>query len=265
MFFKNFDLTNIVFLDFETTGLSPEKDHPTEVAVKRLEQSPITGQWMQTDYNEMIQLPQGVEINDFIQELTGLTTEKVNSEGISKDQVKLDLTELIDEKSLIVAQSANFDLGYLKHHFDIEPTHFICTKTVEFFTAPHLSTSLNDLYKRYAPEKSFEQTHRAMDDVEMMVEVFLAQANNYGADAFGFFVNRIAVMPERPLVYKPHNAIVLDYSEKYVQRKTLEKVQESYDYYQERSEKLSQLEAYGVDNWQGYGEAMSALYNEEGE
>lgn len=41
-----------------------------------------------------------------------------------------------------------------------------------------------------------------------------------------------------------------------VPQTTLEKLYEAYD-------KLEALECYGVDNWEGYGEAMQSLYNDE--
>lgn len=223
MLLQKYGIKSIVFIDFETTGLDPKKDHPTEVALKHIGWSTITGQPTEKYYNTMIKLPKGVEVSEFIQELTGLTTEKVNSEGADKEKVMYDLQGLISARdTLVVAQSANFDLGFLKEHFGIEPAHFICTKTIEFFTAPHLSTSLNDTHKRYVPTESFEQTHRAMDDVNMLFDIFFGQVETHGADALGFFKNKIAVMPERPLVFTPYNAIVLDYSIKYSTVKTNE-------------------------------------------
>ena len=36
-----------------------------------------------------------------------------------------------------------------------------------------------------------------------------------------------------------------------------------YDYLFHRSKKLDYLESYGVDNWQGYSDAMHALYEDE--
>jgi DNA polymerase III epsilon subunit-like protein len=226
MLAEKYGIKNIAFIDFETTGLNPKECHPTEVAV-RVVGFGHTGIAQDKEYESMIKLPEGVEISEFIQGLTGLTTEKVNSEGADKAEVMAKLQEFIPAReTMVVAQSANFDLGYLKEHFGVEPAHFICTKTVEFFTAPHLSTSLNDTHKRYTPEESFEQTHRAMDDVNMLFDIFFGQLEYHGKQGLEFFMNKIAVMPERPLVFTPHNAIVLDYTEKYSQKKTQVKLEE---------------------------------------
>ena len=49
----------------------------------------------------------------------------------------------------------------------------------------------------------------------------------------------------------------IDPNEYTVVRQTeLEKLYEAYD-------KLEALECYGVDNWEGYGDAMQSLYNDE--
>jgi hypothetical protein len=72
-----------------------------------------------------------------------------------------------------------------------------------------------------------------------------------------FFKNKLVNMPDRELVYTPYNAIILDFTEKYVSSKTYNELKERVEYLEERDDELSRLEAYGVDNWCGYDEAMS--------
>lgn len=255
--FTKFGVTGIAFIDFETTGLDPKENHPTEIAVKKVGISKITAQPYVREYESMIQLPEGVEISEFIQNLTGLSTEMVNTQGKPIEEIIPEIQNLIDSETLVVAQSANFDLGYLAVHFGIEAVHFMDTKAIEFFTAPHLSTSLNDVHERYYPEITFEQTHRAMDDVNMLSDIFNAQLAVHGNDAMIFFKNKVVIPPDRPLVYRPAYATYLDYSQKYVSSKTHNKLKEELETAQEYADKYSRLEAYGVDNWSGYGEAMS--------
>lgn len=254
--------SGIAFIDFETTGLDPKENYPTEVAIKLYYRN-IIGKPETIEYQTLIKLPEGVEISEFIQDLTGLTTEKVNSEGKPLEEVIPEVQKLLSENVLVVAQNANFDLGYLSVHFGIEPDHFVCTKTIEFFTAPHLSTSLKDAHKRYAPDKTFEQTHRAMDDVNMLVDIYDGQFSLHGEDQMDFFKNKIAVMPERPLVFTPHNAVILDYSQKYSSNKTVEKLKEEIKELEDEVEVLDCLRAAGVDNWEGYSDAMEMV--EEGD
>jgi DNA polymerase III subunit epsilon len=211
--FKLFGINSIAVLDFETTGLSPENDHPTEVAVYKITIHDFLGVVEQA-YNTKIKLPEGVEVPEFITKLNGLTTEELNREGEEKYNVKEMLETLIDDKTLVVAHNANFDLGFLFYHFGIEPAHFMCTRTIEFLTNPHLSCSLKDVHPRYAPE-SFEQTHRAFDDVGMTLEVFNYQIALHGNEAMMFFKNKMVNLPDREMVYEPRNAIVLDFTKKY--------------------------------------------------
>lgn len=237
----------IVFFDFETTGLSHTEDHPTEIAVKVFHKGKRF-----TEYESMIQLPEGVEVSKYITKLTGLTTKKVNSEGKSKDQVKQELIEFLGDidNAHFVAHFASFDLGFLMHHFGIEPKLFICTKSVSTLTDPTRKSSLQACYDHYYPEREFAQTHRAMDDVNMMIEVMIAQLREVGTPAFEFFKNRLVSMPSRELRYVPSNAIVVDFAKDNVTKK-------EYDNVAEDAEKLAKLEAYGVDNWSGYGDALS--------
>lgn len=213
--FEKFGANSVAFIDFETTGLDPKDNYPTEIAIQKMGYSKLTGTPFIQNYQTLIKLPDGVELSSFIQELTGLTTEEVNSVGKPIEEVIPEIQRLLDNETMVVAQNANFDLGYLAIHFGIEPMLFMCTKTIEFLTAPHLSTKLSELHKRYAPDRTFEQTHRAMDDVQMLVDVFNGQIGIHGVDAMMFFVNKIAIQPDRPLIYTPQNAKILDFSAKY--------------------------------------------------
>jgi DNA polymerase III subunit epsilon len=207
-FADKFGIDSIAVIDFETTGLSPENDHPTEVAVCKLSAE------RDQEFTSKIRLPEGVEVPAFITKLTGLTTEELNSTGADKKLVKTVLESLIDENTLVVAHNANFDLGFLFHHFGIKPAHFMCTRTIEFLTNPDKSSSLKDVHPRYVKD-SFEQTHRALDDVGMTLEVFNAQIEVHGVEAMMFFKNKIVKTPERELVYIPENATILDFTRKY--------------------------------------------------
>lgn len=195
---------NILVIDFETTGLSPEKDYPTEVGFKK-----VYDNGQEEVYSKMIRLPENVKVPEFITNLTGLTTEQVNEQGIEKEEIKKILADVIDHETLVVAHNANFDLGFLFHHFGIVPDHFMCTRTIEFLTHPDKSSSLEPTYRRYFGETI--QKHRALSDVLMTFDVLKRHEKIYG-DAMCFFLNKMVITPERELVYQPNNAIVLDFS-----------------------------------------------------
>jgi DNA polymerase III subunit epsilon len=209
-------INSVAVLDFETTGLNPQTDYPTEVAVYKVKASPFG--YKELKYSSKIKLPEGVEVPEFITQLNGLTTEELNATGADPQEVKDKLNSFIDDETLVVAHNANFDLGFLYYHFGMEPEHFMCTRTIEFLTAPHLSCSLKDVYPRYYPEEAKEQTHRALDDVEMTIEVFSAQIGVHGNEAMFFFKNKIVNLPDRELVFTPRNAKVLDFTQKYARK-----------------------------------------------
>ncbi|QCK84089.1 3'-5' exonuclease [Geobacillus kaustophilus NBRC 102445] len=199
----------IVVFDFETTGLNPQNDYPIELAL-------LITDFKDThkEYSSKIKLPRGVKLPPFITNLTGLTEEDLQQKGKDLEEVKQDILSLIDiEKDLFVAHNANFDLGFLYHHFGIAPKRFVCTRTIEFLTNPHENCSLKNTYARYYGEK--EQTHRALDDVKMTLEVLKSHFEHHGEYAMVFFVNKIVQTPERNLVFVPENATVLDFTKKF--------------------------------------------------
>jgi DNA polymerase III subunit epsilon len=203
-------MMNLVAIDFETTGLNPREDYPIEVGIYKYDGD--TG--VEKVYSLQIKLPQGVSLPPFITELTGLTEEELNLKGMSLEEVKAILDDILDpEIDVVVAHNANFDLGFLWYHFNIAPKYFFCTRTIEFLTNPHLGCSLKNTYARYYGEQ--EQTHRALDDVMMTLKVLKAQTERHGLEAMMFFLNKIVQTPERNLVFVPENATVLDFTQKF--------------------------------------------------
>lgn len=210
--FNSFGIMGIAILDFETTGLNPEKDFPTEVAIRKIGIN-VFGLPIDKTYSTKIKLPEGVEIPENITKLTGLTTEGVNSLGKDMTEVIPEVQALIDDRTLVVAHNANFDLGFLFYHLGIEPAHFMCTRTISILTEPDENASLKNVYARMFGAK--EQTHRAGDDVDMTAEVYDKFIQELGNEAMLFFKNKLVNMPDRELVYTPYNAKVLDFTKKY--------------------------------------------------
>lgn len=211
----------VAVIDFETTGLNPETDYPTEVAVKLVDFDNPAGP-QETAYSSMIKLPEGVELSEYITDLTGLTTEVLNEQGTDITTVIEELIEFLgedcEEETVFVAHNANFDLGFLAIHFGLMPKAYVCTRSVAIMTAPEHNASLNQLYERLF-SKGEKQTHRAMGDVEMTFKVFMYYIQTEGPEALTFMVNRLVVMPDRGLVYEPPYARLLDFSKKYEVKK----------------------------------------------
>lgn len=209
---KYFLSKQFVFIDFETTGLDPIKSYPTELAVRKYDFSPTYDNASYKDASWLFKLPQGVEVPEFITNLTGLTTEKLAQEGQPLQDIVNRFKLFVGDFSntVFVAHNANFDLGFLFHHMHIKPQEFICTRTVEILTDPTQKASLQNVYKRRVGDVT--QEHRAMSDVHMMVEVFKDQAEQHEPAMMKWFLNKVVVLPERELVYQADNFKVLDFT-----------------------------------------------------
>ncbi|QFR56524.1 DnaQ-like exonuclease [Bacillus phage 056SW001B] len=216
--------SQIAVIDFETTGLNPQTDYPIEVAVGIYKKSPL-GYIKTKRYQQLIKLPEGVEVPQYITDLTGLTTEKLNTEGIESYIVITFLNDMFTDDTLFVAHNANFDLGFLAKHFRIEVDNFLCTRTVEVLLNPHMSASLKDAYKRYYPESTGEQTHRAQDDIEMTYELLCGQLQRLSEGEVDFFINKMVNMPDRDIKYYPPSATTLDFTINYVSRTSYDALQ----------------------------------------
>ena len=236
--FEKFGIKGVAVIDFETTGLNPEKDYPTEVAIKKVSYS--NAKPCIDNYSSKIKLPEGVEVPKFITELTGLTTQEVNETGSDIMEVIPKVQNLIDSETLVIAHNANFDLGFLFNHMGIEPAHFMCTRTISILTEPNKNASLKNVFARMFGEK--EQTHRASNDVEMTMDIFEEFIKAHGNDGLMYFSNKMVSMPDRGLVFTPHNANVLDFTRQYVSKKTMmKKVGAVSDKLQEVANELDQL------------------------
>jgi len=256
---NTFGVSQIAIFDFETTGLSHEADFPTEIGIKLIGFDGHIFKPFVKRYSSLIRLPHGVEIPENITKFTGLTTEKVNREGGDVETVKLEILNFLGAAgvngTMWIAHNANFDLGFLSTHFGIEPEHFLCTRTIEILTAPDCNASLKNVYAAYYPELGGKQEHRAMADIEMTHAILEKQLFLHSDEVIaGFFKNKLVNMPDRELGYVPPHSKVLDFAKRYVSVNTHKDALEA-------AEKYERLEAYGVDNWSGYGMAMS---DEEG-
>ena len=216
------NVNQISFVDFETTGLDPEECHPTEIAIRnvRIEHDEFdkltVTELVQHDYSALIKVPEHVQISEFITNLTGIDSKLLEEKGENIYEVAQEIAEYIeDENTLVVAHSANFDLGYLYHHFGIVPKRFLCTKSVLFLEDPTQKSNLGITHARLCPSKTFEQTHRALDDTTMLSDVFEVLLSDLGVNGLEHYAERIVVEPKRPLVFTPHNAKVIDFSIKF--------------------------------------------------
>ena len=152
----------IVAIDLETTGLSAQDDHITEIgAIKYplFEDSPESHL-----YNELIN--PGVKLPQIIVEITGITDELLANKPSIKEVLPRFL-EFLPDNAILVMHNAVFDYSflvnkykqYLDHNFDYD---FICTKNYSSYLFPNQSHKLAVMAKQFSVENP--NHHRATND-----------------------------------------------------------------------------------------------------
>lgn len=101
-------LPSYVFLDLETTGVTPLRDRITEIALIRFEDGIEVSRW-QTLVNPEVSIP------SFIQQLTGISNDMVQSAPTFK-QLAGELLDHIDG-TILCAHNVRFDHRFLKIEF----------------------------------------------------------------------------------------------------------------------------------------------------
>ena len=178
---KLFDIyDSIIVFDTETTGFDHKNDRIIELSVIKLvckNQNII----VEKQIDKLIDLPSGMSISSKITELTGITNWQLINEGLPSNEVFNAFVQMFaNEKALLVAYNAQFDLCFLYHSFVREGLSHILDN-VDMLDAltvfkdrrsyPH---KLKDAISAYHLENKVKNTHQAIDDTLALVEVLKA-------------------------------------------------------------------------------------------
>jgi DNA polymerase-3 subunit epsilon len=187
----------LVILDFETTGLSPERgDRITEVGLVRLEAGRITGRF-QSLVNCEAHVPR------FITAYTGITQRMVD-EAPPVEQVMREVTAFIGETP-VVAHSATFDQRFylrechrLRMSMVIEP--FICSMRLSRRIYPTMKGHSLGVLAHALKLQPCGAAHRAAADAEMTAQLMLQLGRDMAAMQAGITVTtqllrRVMQMP----------------------------------------------------------------------
>ena len=134
-----------IFLDLETTGLSPRDDGITEIGAVILEEGKPTREW-----STLVRPKKPIPPE--IARMTGISNEMVR-DAPAFSEVAPQLAALL-EGALLVAHNARFDYGFLKQAFAREGMAFLaqtlCTARLARELEPDLeSAGLDALSARY--------------------------------------------------------------------------------------------------------------------
>nr|WP_292800459.1 3'-5' exonuclease [Methanobrevibacter sp.] len=160
-----------MFFDTETTGLDCKNERIIELAMFTLEDGVIT-----EEYDKFIKINEALPPK--ITQITGITDDMLNDEGVSEDIIAQDLKERLTKDTLMIAHNTHFDLSFiyylLKRHFPGEADEIVSNlnwlDTVTVFKDrkgyPH---KLIDAVHHYGIEEV--NFHRAIDDTKALYEV----------------------------------------------------------------------------------------------
>lgn len=174
---ESFD--RIVVFDTETTGVAYSRDRIIEIGAVSLENGTETG-----SMDLLIRLPEGRRLDPFIINLTGITEERLKTEGVGDQEAARAFAALLEgaERPLIAAYNAQFDLNFL--FYLLQPQGLAgVLKTPRFLDAltvyrdrrdyPH---KLEHAIAAYRLEDRAVNSHRAIDDARAAALLLEAMA-----------------------------------------------------------------------------------------
>ncbi len=156
-----------IIVDIETTGLSKDRHHITEIAAVQFDGKTIL-KTFQTLINPQTSIP------SFITHLTGITNDMVQ-DAPTIDQALPDFFDFIQDH-ILVAHNATFDYWFLNHNSIIHlnsriENNILCTRKLANRLVSELpSKRLECLCQHF--NITNESAHRAMGDVMATVKVF---------------------------------------------------------------------------------------------
>lgn len=172
----------VVFFDTETSGLDADTCQIIELAAIRIEQTDRGTLRVVKTFDDFIRLPEGEKLPEKITELTGITDEMLEKQGLDENDAVYDFEELLNDTAgpvLLAAHNAQFDLqfaGTMAERYAqpcaelLARADYLDTLTVykDRRSYPH---KLANAIAAYKLEDKVQNSHRAIDDVAALFEV----------------------------------------------------------------------------------------------
>jgi len=173
--FSQYD--SLIFLDTETSGLDYKRDEIIELAAVKM----LPDHTIPAEIDDFIKLTSGRKLNPKITQLTGITDNILDTQGISKGESCSRFIELLSsERPLVVAYNAQFDMNFLFWFLHREGKAGVLKK-IDMLDAmtiykdrreyPH---RIADAIISYSLEDKVKNSHRAIDDTHALIEVLAA-------------------------------------------------------------------------------------------
>ena len=203
----------ILAFDFETSGLNPADDKIIEMGALLLKKE---GQFYKVEEELNVLVKQDFKLEAKIVEITGITDELLEKEGVSEQEAFNKFKLLHKKGALLVAYNLSFDYAFLtflyRKHLN-EPNLFITNDILDVMAVykdrhpfPHRLESAVEKYQVEVPN-----THRALDDVKATVIALTKMIAE--RDTIDKYINVIGYNPKYgPSKFKaPHVAYVPQY------------------------------------------------------
>lgn len=163
----------LIFFDLETTGFIPEKEDIIELGLVVVDPHDD----FRVTKMENLLVKASKPLPEKIIELTNITDAMLLKDGVAPEVLYERLSHYLENDALWLAYNMQFDLGFLVAFMKRFDSSFKFTRDIldvmavykDYNVPPH---RLMHAIARY--QVTFENTHRALDDVLATVEVFKA-------------------------------------------------------------------------------------------
>lgn len=203
---------SVIVFDTETSGLDFSNDQIIELAALRIDKGigvPVVS--MQLD--EFVKLPFGVKLSSHITELTGITNQMLEENGISLNTAMRKFLSMVygergqgekEYRALLIAHNAQFDAMFLRRALSSYMSrkqiqdlgiHFNFLDTLTIYRDRHAYPHrLENAIYTYGLQDRVKNSHRAIDDVLALWEV--VQAMEKEQDNLEQYVNLFGYNPK---------------------------------------------------------------------
>lgn len=156
-----------VLVDIETTGLSPQKDDIIEIGAMKVKNNQVVD-----TFNTLLKIDR--KVPSYITNLTGITTEMIETEGREATEVLHEFMEFAGD-NIIVGHNVNFDINFIydkceKYLNTPLSNDFIDTMKIAKRLVDTPNYKLGTLADHFCVD--YNGAHRGLKDVEITYEVY---------------------------------------------------------------------------------------------
>ena len=200
----------LVVFDTETSGLDFDSDQIIELAALRVERTATGGLRIAGKMDTFIKLPEGETLPENIVSLTGITDERLQTEGVQPVKAAGQIAKLMQNgPTLMIAHNAQFDACFLRGLLrgqKVGRIDWLDSLTVykDRRAYPH---KLANAIIAYDLTDKVRNSHRAIDDVLALFEVLKAMDDAQLQELLDRALSTDAILRERHIEVRETGAL----------------------------------------------------------